>query len=221
MNRKQADDIIDFIYGMHRPPDRELTREAWRNYLAPLDADIATRAVINGLQVWEHFPKWPVFMVEYRQVENRREAMAEAEPMRCRYCGDTGWVLAKLRYTEKHQQPGVKAGPFDENAPCPRCELGKQIEHQQYGEEGYWQGRDTSYLEESLEQPDRGDPPDWVLRWRRARADWRLGRVGSDARPFPEQNDALTAEERPRKPFSDVEAWVQEEEYHYTGEGHA
>jgi hypothetical protein len=222
MNQKQADDIIDFVYGMHRPPDKELTRDTWRIYLAPLDPDIATTAMINGLQVWESFPKWPAFMVEYHQVERRREMTSESEKMmRCLVCGDTGWVIAKLRYDETRKGAGEKAGPFEETAPCPSCELGKRIEREQYGDEGYWQGRDTSYLLHAEQQGERGGAPDWVGRWQRARADWRLGRPGSDQRPFPEQNDALTAEERPRKPFSDVEAWVQEEEYSYTGEGHA
>jgi hypothetical protein len=217
----EADQIIDYLSGLLRPPDQQLTRKAWREQLQRIESpELAMRAVINGVQVWEFFPSWPTFMIEYRAVEQRMQPGDTQEKIECRTCLDMGLVLAKTRYDKPslgtgkgpRPQPNEKRGPFEEWAPCPHCERGKTIEQQQYGDAGYWQGRDTEHIR-PVEIEGEGEP-EWVPRWRRARA-------AKDMRPFPQQYEALTPEERPKKPFSDPSAWVQEEEYAYMGEGHA
>lgn len=69
MTDAQADQIIDFLYGMLRPPDHVGTRKHWRMQLAPLDPDISSKAVIQGMQTWRFFPPWSEFKEIYRAIE--------------------------------------------------------------------------------------------------------------------------------------------------------
>jgi hypothetical protein len=202
INNEQADQLIDYVFGMLRPPDKELTRTAWRSSLATLDAEVASQALINGAQVWEHFPSWSQFMQEYTDAGLRREETTRHEDIQCRTCLDMGWVLTYLR-----------PGGFEEYGPCPDCETGKKMEGLVYPR-GYWQGRDASHVRPVIKPEPSMEVPDWVPRWKKARA-------AGDMRPFPEQAGVLGHGDRPNKPLSDKQAWVQPEEYAYQGEGHA
>lgn len=116
MTQDQADQIIDFLYGILRPPDKQETRRAWRLQLAPLDAELASRAAINGGQVWEHFPSWPLFHAEYRALKRAARAPDPADV--CPTCkGDLAVVVA-LRYDTDSREPGMEV---EEYAPCPDC----------------------------------------------------------------------------------------------------
>jgi len=200
-NTEQADQLIDFIFGFLRPPDKELTRTSWRSSLAPLDADIAMQALINGVQVWQHFPSWAQFMLEYVDVGLRRSESSHHEEITCRTCLDMGWVLTALR-----------DGGFEEYGPCPDCEVGKKAEERIYPR-GFWQGRDPAYVRPVIGEPSK-EVPEWVPRWKKARA-------AKDMRPFPEQAGVLGQGNRPKTPTDDPVAWVQDEEYEYHGEGHS
>lgn len=217
MTGKEADSIIDFAYGVLRPPDKELTRSSWRTYLEPLDPGIASDAMINGAQVWEHWPSWKEFMVEYRALHQRlhSEDSYGIAKIHCATCVDLGLVLVKMRYDrlslarkEKVHDRKARVGPFEEWAPCPSCPRGRLIETQQYENEGYWRGRDFHPEHEPEGVFNSKEKLTWVHRWERARA-------AGDRRPFAEQYEYLTPEERPKKPFSDVTAWVQSDEYAY------
>lgn len=128
MTEAQADQIIDFLYGMLRPPDQEGTRVAWRIQLRHLDPDIASQALINGMQVWEHFPPWPVFYGEYRAARKALRAQEESkDAFSCKTCSDDGFVVVSLRRvgpSDWHRQRGreVPENEFiEEMAPCPDC----------------------------------------------------------------------------------------------------
>jgi hypothetical protein len=69
MTEKEADQIIDFLYGMFRPPDLEGTRKHWRMQLASLDADLASKSAIQGMQSWRFFPPWADFKEIYRSLD--------------------------------------------------------------------------------------------------------------------------------------------------------
>lgn len=202
INQEQADQVIDFISGMLRPPDPELTRTAWRSSLAPLDPDVASQAAINGCQVWKFWPDWPSYMLEYTAVEMRRGESSHRVEVLCRSCLDMGWVLAYMR-----------PGGFEEYGPCPDCEVGKGLEGRLYPR-GFWQGRDATWPRPLGDLEPSDGEPEWVTRWRKARAN-------KDMRPFPEQAGVLGHGQRPSTPVDDKEAWVQQEEYGYGGEGHA
>lgn len=106
----QADQIIDFLYGMHRPPDQDATRRAWRIQLRDLDPDVASRACIDGAQVWGRFPSWPEFYGLYRSLVRKNK---QATKVLCKTCQDDRFVVVA-------QRPyGV--GFVDEMAPCPDC----------------------------------------------------------------------------------------------------
>jgi len=201
INNEQADQLIDYVFGFLRPPDKELTRSAWRSSLAPLDADMGMQALINGVQVWEHFPSWAQFMQEYTDVGLRRGEAVPHDEVDCLTCLDMGWVLTALR-----------TGGFEEYGPCPDCDTGHKMEERVYPR-GFWQGRDTAYVRPATREAST-EVPEWAERWKRARA-------SGDMRPFPEQAGVLGKERRPATPVSDRDAWVQEEEYAYRGEGHA
>lgn len=124
MTEKEADQIIDFLYGMFRPPDPQETRKAWRLQLAHLDPDLATQAAINGAQVWEFFPKWPVFYGEYRAL--RRNERRKEEVYSCATCKGDRFVLVATRpaaQTDWMQKRGFEpqSPGMEEYAPCPEC----------------------------------------------------------------------------------------------------
>ena len=72
------------------------------------------------------------------------------------------------------------------------------------GKDGYWQGRDTDWLQPRDPVVKAGSRPDWVVRWTRAR------QVG-DPRLFPEQLCGL--EDPPGEPLNDKHVYVQPGEY--------
>jgi hypothetical protein len=115
MTEKQADQIIDFMYGMHRPPDSQETRRAWRLQLRNLDPDLASKAAINGMQVWEFFPSWPSFYAEYRSLKRKVYA---PDPTACGTCGGDKFVVVLTRPSDNPESP------YDEVAPCPDCNSG-------------------------------------------------------------------------------------------------
>lgn len=205
MDREQADQIIDFTSGLFRPANEDATRQAWRSQLAKLDAENASKAIINGAQVWERFPSWSQFLVEYRMLEHHDQDYANNRGSACLTCQDGGFVIAQLRYDQKSRTPKQKVGPFEEMAPCPHCKLGERIEFELYGAEGYWQGRTTEHLRTEAQERSEKEPT-WVQRWRAARA-------AGDLRLFPEQYPALAPHERPQVYFSDDDAWVQPGEH--------
>lgn len=115
MNETQADQIIDFLYGMHRPPDQDGTRRAWRMQLGALDPDVASRACINGMQVWGWFPKWSEFFLEYKAL-TRLQAQSTLPPAACAVCKGDLFIVVSLR------PHGV--GQIEEYAPCYACNAG-------------------------------------------------------------------------------------------------
>lgn len=115
MTEAQADQIIDFLYGMHRPPDQDGTRRAWKMQLGALDADIASRACINGMQVWEWFPKWTEFFAEYKALA-KAEALTTRPSDECKTCGGDRWLVISLR--------PYGTGEIEEYAPCYACSPG-------------------------------------------------------------------------------------------------
>lgn len=123
MTEKQADQIIDFICGMLRPPDPVETRRSWRLQLAHLDPELASKAAINGMQVWEFFPSWPVFYGEYRSLKRS----AQPAYTGCQTCGGDKFVLVLLRRPEtsqwmaRHGISAVTDQMIEEMAPCPSC----------------------------------------------------------------------------------------------------
>jgi hypothetical protein len=125
MTEAQADQIIDFLYGMLRPPDAVETRKAWRLSLAPLDADLASQAAINGKQVWEFFPSWPLFYGEYRAV--LRKSKTPEPTFVCPTCEGDKFVVVALRKPEASQwltRHGIEVPTdrmIEELAPCPDC----------------------------------------------------------------------------------------------------
>lgn len=128
MTEAQADQIIDYISGMLRPPDPIGTRAAWRVQLRSLDPDIASRAAINGVQYWEFFPSWPQFYGEYRSL--RRNEHAPDPTMICPTCKGDRTVMVALRkpetttWMEAHGLKADESQMIEEYAPCPDCNSG-------------------------------------------------------------------------------------------------
>lgn len=109
MNQAEADQIIDFLYGMHRPPDQDATRRAWRMQLSRLDADIASQACIKGMQAWGRFPSWPDFYTQYKLLSQRSDIPQGG----CPTCGGDRLVVYATR--------PEGSGSVEEMAPCPDC----------------------------------------------------------------------------------------------------
>lgn len=110
MTETHADQIIDYLVGMLRPPDLQETRRSWRRQLARLDADVASKAAINGCDVWERFPTWPQFYGEYRSLTREQRL---AERVMCQTCRDDKWVVVAVRPDGNEEVAG-----------CPDCNPG-------------------------------------------------------------------------------------------------
>ncbi|GIV03637.1 MAG: hypothetical protein KatS3mg015_2467 [Fimbriimonadales bacterium] len=124
MTEEQADQVIDFLIGMHRPPDPVATRNAWRLHLRALDAECASQAAINGTKVWDRFPTWPAFYTEYRTVADARDVAAASDL--CSLCEGDGFVMVGTRLpitTEWMRKRELKASDIavEEYAACPEC----------------------------------------------------------------------------------------------------
>lgn len=123
MTEAQAQQIIDFLFGMLRPPDPVATRAAWLQQLAPLDAELASRAAVNGSRVWERFPAWPTFQAEYRSLLERSRQDVEV----CKTCSGNRFVVVALRkpqatdWMKKHGLQVPSEEMTEEYAPCPDC----------------------------------------------------------------------------------------------------
>lgn len=128
MTEAQADQIIDYISGMLKPPDPIGTRKAWRAQLASLDPEVASRAAINGVQEWKFFPSWPLFYGEYRGLI--RKAKQANPDVACTTCRGDRFVLVQMRTPEATdwQQKRGHVPPeglyYEEYAPCPDCNSG-------------------------------------------------------------------------------------------------
>lgn len=109
MTEDQADQIIDFLYGMARPPDEQETRRSWKMYLTNLDPDLASKAAIKGAQSWERFPSWPAFYGEYRALDSK----VRPHKVSCSTCDDDRMVLVETRPEGSGEMGGY--------APCPDC----------------------------------------------------------------------------------------------------
>ena len=124
MTKEQADQIIDYMFGMLRPPDPVETRKSWGMQLLPLDAEVASRAAINGMEFWQFFPSWPLFYGEYRSL---MRAARPREQVSCNTCGGDRFVLVALRTPEttdwmnRHGFKAKEDQPIEELAPCPDC----------------------------------------------------------------------------------------------------
>lgn len=127
MTEEHADQIIDYLYGMLRPPDPVETRKAWKVQLAHLDVEIASKAAINGMQVWEFFPSWPSFYGEYRALVRSSRIL---DPVSCKTCAGDKFVLISLRSPETsewmrlHKISACVDDKIEELAPCPDCNSG-------------------------------------------------------------------------------------------------
>lgn len=56
-------------------PLDDQTVEFWLGGLSPLDAEIATRAVLAGIKTWEQFPPWAQFHEAYKMIQRRTQAV--------------------------------------------------------------------------------------------------------------------------------------------------
>lgn len=78
MKDSEAASILDLLKGAfpaHRldPTDRDV----WIEYLRPLDAELATQAVLRGRNEWTFFPPWSVFKQGYKMQQHLREPTGE------------------------------------------------------------------------------------------------------------------------------------------------
>lgn len=91
-----------------------------------------------------------------QQVPLEARTQNRSRDERCRYCRDTGQVVAATRPASPALVRGKLIQPaggaeFEEMGPCPFCETGFYLEFPKAGEgpwgrDGYWQGRPGSDL---------------------------------------------------------------------------
>lgn len=85
MRGGDADDLLMILRTATNASALDAERQAfWRERLLALDAEVATAAVLEGIEGWEFFPSWAKFHTEYRRVQQRRQSELEGVERRRR-----------------------------------------------------------------------------------------------------------------------------------------
>lgn len=83
MKDNEAIDLLLVMRGGTKGGDLPVEKEAfWRAQLGPLDAELATEAVLAGIQLWDFFPSWGEFSRIYHDLAKRRRERLEGEERR-------------------------------------------------------------------------------------------------------------------------------------------
>jgi hypothetical protein len=77
----EAAELVGVMAAMTSTRLLEQEREVWIEQVSPLDADLATKAVLEGRREWKRFPSWAQFHEAYALQKKLSEPVGEQRDM--------------------------------------------------------------------------------------------------------------------------------------------